>query len=149
MSTHRIDIEPLSLGNRGQRYLVRHAGSVLVESSRNPEFDACRLLLVKGITGMLEVWHTGATFAAMRLDIAKGATLTVEDSDRVGPRFARWRPRSENITNADPNSAHEPRIVNCEAQVGTQPGNSEALKRPPSDGAFDRRRRQLQLGEAL
>src|SRR5262245_11383899 len=82
---HRIDIEPASLGERGRRYLVRHAGAVLVASSRNPEFDACRVLLAKGITGQLEVWHTGGAFPAMGLDITKGAGSTVEESDRGGP----------------------------------------------------------------
>jgi hypothetical protein len=99
-ASHRIDIEPIGLGESGQRYLVRHAGTVLVESTRNPEFDACRALLEMGAAGQLEIWRPNSRFPAMRIDIVKGAGLTVEDSDRVGPRFARWRPRVEETANA-------------------------------------------------
>src|SRR5262245_16144001 len=76
---------------RCRRYLVRYVGTVLVTSSRNPEFDACRVLLAQGISGKLEVWHKGAPFPSVCLDIAKGASLTVEESDRIGLRFARWQ----------------------------------------------------------
>ena len=68
---------------------------MLIESSRNPEFDACRALLAKGIAGQLEVWHRGASFAALRLDIEKGARLTVEERDAKGLQIVRWRPSSE------------------------------------------------------
>lgn len=92
---HRITIEPLGIGDHGQRYSVHHGDIVLVQSTRDPEFDACRALLAKGLTGRLEIWRHGTTFPAMRLDIAMGAGLTVEESDRIGPRFARWRPFPE------------------------------------------------------
>ena len=93
---HRIDIEPLGLGEMGRRYLVRHAGEVLVERSRNPEFDACRALLARGITGRLEAWHQGASYPSMRLDIEKAAKLTVKDGDG-GTGFAGWTPRPEGL----------------------------------------------------
>src|SRR5262245_44160807 len=76
-NTHRIDIEPIGLGQRGQLYLVSYGGAVLVERSRNPEFDACRALLEQGATGRLEVWRRGTTCPALRLDIETGARLTV------------------------------------------------------------------------
>jgi hypothetical protein len=118
-NSHRIDIEPISLGQRGQLYRVRHAGAVLIQSSRNPEFEACRLLLAKGISGKVEVWHWGAVFPAMRLDIEKGARLTVEEGDRVGPRFARWYPRSEEVAaNAASSSDVSPRTAGNEILVG-------------------------------
>ena len=56
---HSITIEPVSQGERGQRYRATYAGAVLVDSSRNPEFDACRALLARGITGKLETWWRG------------------------------------------------------------------------------------------
>ena len=83
-NTHRIEIEPTSLGDSGQRYLVRHTGTVLIESSRNPEFDGARALLNKGVSGSLEVWRPNSSSPAMRIDIVVAAGLTVEDSDRVG-----------------------------------------------------------------
>lgn len=50
---HRICIEAVSRGVRGKMYRVAYRDSVLIESSRNPEFDACRVLLALGITSTL------------------------------------------------------------------------------------------------
>jgi hypothetical protein len=135
MSIHRIDIEPVSLGERGQRYRVTHNGVQLVDSSRNPEFDACRALLGKGITGRLEVWHKGwpqgDEFPAMRLDIEKGARLTVEEGDRIGPRFARWRPRAEEVVEKTVSSSdHGPRNGGNELSGGGPPPNGSAEIQP-------------------
>ena len=135
MSTHtkisRIYLEPVSLSDRGQRYRVIHDGLTLIASSRNPEFDFARALLAKGITGQLEVWHNGAAFYAMRVDIAEAAGLTVEESDRIGPRFARWRPRSEETANAVSCSDHSSRTGADEIQVGKQhPTSGTWQKRP-------------------
>jgi hypothetical protein len=90
----RIEIEPIGLGDRGHRYRVTYAGAILIERSHNPELDACRELLAKGITGRLEVWRLGAAFPAMILDIETGARLTVAETEIAGPRFLRWRPFS-------------------------------------------------------
>src|SRR5262245_32400281 len=95
--TTRIYLEPASLGERGQRYRVIHNSVTLIESSRNPEFDACRALLARGITGLLESWHKDASFAAMYLDIEKGARLTVQESEHIGPRFVAWSPPPEEL----------------------------------------------------
>jgi hypothetical protein len=134
---HRIDIEPASLGERGQRYLVRHAGAVLVASSRTPEFDACRVLLAKGITGQLEVWHTGAAFPALGLDITKGAGLTVEESDRVGPRFARWQSRSEGLAaNAVSASGASPRTAADKIRLGKPPAQQDRPENRPARANF-------------
>ena len=135
MSTHtkisRIYLEPVSLSDRGQRYRVIHDGLTLIASSRNPEFDSARALLAKGITGQLEVWHNGAAFYAMRVDIAEAAGLTVEESDRIGPRFARWRPRSEETANAVSCSDHSSRTGADEIQVGRQPDQWDLAKKTP------------------
>jgi hypothetical protein len=93
MSTcQRIWIEANGLGASGLRYRVTHNGVTLIESTKNPEFDSARALLAQGIVGQLEVWRCGASFPAMRLDIDKAARLTVEEGDREGLRFVRWRP---------------------------------------------------------
>jgi hypothetical protein len=47
----------------------------LVKSSRDPEFDACRAMLARGITGCLQVWRPNAKYAAMHIDIQEGAKL--------------------------------------------------------------------------
>ena len=93
--THRITIEPISRGARGERYRATYAGAVLIESSRSPEFDACRALLAQGITGKMQVWwRGGSSFPAMTLDIERGAELTVEETDQRGLRLVPYRPFS-------------------------------------------------------
>jgi hypothetical protein len=102
MSTcQRIWIEATGLGASGLRYRVTRNEVTLIESTKNPEFDSARALLAQGIVGQLEVWRRGAGFPAMRLDIEKGAKLTVEEGDREGLRFVRWRPISlDNVPDA-------------------------------------------------
>jgi hypothetical protein len=96
MSTsQRIWIEATGLGGRGYRYRVTHNRVTLVEGTKNPEFDSARALLGRGIVGQVEVWRHGANCPAMRFDVEKAAKLTIEESDRSGPRFTRWQARSE------------------------------------------------------
>jgi hypothetical protein len=89
-----IVIEPTTLGERGQRYRATYLGSILVESSRTPEFDACRALLARGITGRMEVRRPGRASADMHLDIERGAKLTIRETDDRGLRLVRWEPFS-------------------------------------------------------
>jgi hypothetical protein len=106
---HRITIEPTNLGEGGQRYRVNYAGNVLVDSSRYPEFDACRALLALGLTGKVEVWRPGAAFPAMRIDIERGARLTVSETEDHGPRMVRCRPApTRELRDGDPRAAHRP-----------------------------------------
>jgi hypothetical protein len=88
----RIRIAPTHLTENGQRYRVSWAGKTLIESTRNPEHDACRALLARGITGRLEVWRAGTTFPASSIDIERGAGWTISETEEHGPRLVRWRP---------------------------------------------------------
>jgi hypothetical protein len=126
---HRIDIEPVSLGDRGRRYRVHHGGTVLIESTGNPEFDACRALLAKGITGGLEMWHRGDGIAALRLDIEKGARLTVEESDKTGPRITCWQPRSDGDQKAISDGGDETAISS--SGVSPRTGSEEGPEAGP------------------
>jgi len=87
----KVEIEPTTRGSRGQRYRVLYQGEALIESARNPEHDACRALLARGITGTLEVWHRGASHAGSRIDIACGAKWTVRETEH-GLILAPWVP---------------------------------------------------------
>jgi hypothetical protein len=118
---HRITIEPVSLGARGERYRATYAGAVLVESSRNPEFDACRALLAQGITGRLETWwRGGSSFPAMILDIEGAARLTVGETDKDGLRLVPWRPFvAVEAQNAVSSRADSPRIAAGELTAPT------------------------------
>jgi hypothetical protein len=91
LQAHRIDVQIIRYGVRGPIYLVMYAGDVLLEHW-NPEFEACRALLARGITGKLETWRPGGTHPALILDIEKAAKLTVEESDSVRVRIVPWKP---------------------------------------------------------
>jgi hypothetical protein len=97
--THRIEIEPTTIrGERGQYYRVHYEGAVLIDETWNPELEACRALLARGIAGRLEIWRCGKSYPDMLvLNIAKAAEWTVEENEKSGPRFVRWKPRPENI----------------------------------------------------
>jgi hypothetical protein len=88
---HRIEVQIIRYGARGPVYRVMYAAEVLLEHW-NPEFEACRALLARGITGKLETWRPGGSFPAQTLDIEKTAKLTVEESDTVSVRMVRWKP---------------------------------------------------------
>jgi hypothetical protein len=88
---HRIEVQIIRYGVRGPVYRVMYAGEVLLEHW-NPEFEACRALLARGITGKLETWRPGGSFPAQILDIESAAKLTVEESDTVSVRIVPWKP---------------------------------------------------------
>jgi len=92
--TRRAFIACIGYGRTGAKYRVTdEGGRVLVARSRDPEFDAARVLLAEGATGRLEIWRASATDAAMYLDI-EAAGLTVEETTTKGPRLVKWRPNS-------------------------------------------------------
>ena len=70
---HRIEIERTHYTSTGARYRVTYLGETLIESARDPEFEACRALLAKGITGTLVTYSPGSSVPRMRVDIEKGA----------------------------------------------------------------------------
>lgn len=107
----KIDLFSVGFGDRGQRFAVRFEGQVLLESSAHPEFDACRELTARGLSGPLEVWWAGATYPAIRLDIAVAAQLTSRECDRDGPAVIRWRPFSETLREAPQASAQTAVLV--------------------------------------
>lgn len=93
--TTKVFIERTRIAAGGALYCVtREDGSVLIGATPNAEYDACRALLAKGVTGQLEVWRKGTTFPAMRLDIEKAAKLTVSEGVKSGPTIRPWRPFS-------------------------------------------------------
>ena len=94
VKAHRIVIETTSIrGERGQYYRVHFEGAVLIEDTWNPEFEACRALVARGVTGRLETWRTGKTVP----DIEEGARWTVVENDKEGPVIKRWEPFPEHL----------------------------------------------------
>ena len=76
----------------------------LIESTRNPEYDACRALWARGIAGRLEIWRVGTTYPASAINIERGSRWTILETERESPRIARRQPFSTEHV-ADANSA--------------------------------------------
>jgi len=99
---HRFVVEIVSRGVRGQLYRVTYNGEPIVRASHDPEFAACRELAARGHTGRLEVYRVDTTAPSIRLDIEKGALLCVLETEREGPRLARWKPMTaDRLPNGD------------------------------------------------
>jgi hypothetical protein len=99
VKAHRIVIEPTEIrGERGQRYRVYFQDAVLIEVTWNPEFEACRALVARGVTGRLDVWRAGKTHPHMIVpDIEEAARWTVVENAREGPVIKRWEPFPEHL----------------------------------------------------
>jgi hypothetical protein len=84
------------------RYQVLYQRRVLIASCREPEFSACRALIALGVTGLMETYRrTDKRYACMRIEIQRGARLTVSEN-RSGIRIVAWRPFTTRTTeNAD------------------------------------------------
>ena len=89
----RARLHPIWVGGRdGYRYSVVLDGQLLVERSRDPECDAARALLAKGITGKLTLLDGKTGRPRTIIDIEKAARLTAEETNST-PRFRRYRQR--------------------------------------------------------
>jgi hypothetical protein len=76
----------------GYVYSVVCDGKLLVERSRDPECDAARALLAKGISGTLTLCDGKTGMPRTIIDIEKAARLTVEETGNA-PRFRKYRER--------------------------------------------------------
>ena len=89
----RARLHALWVGGRdGHSYSVLFKGKLLVDHSRDPECDAARALLAKGITGKFTMLDGRSGRPRTIIDIEKAARLTVEESGGA-PRFRKYRER--------------------------------------------------------
>jgi hypothetical protein len=92
---HRVEIERTRYTSTGARYRVTYLGETLIESTRDPAFEACRALLARGIVGKLVTYSPGSSVPRLRVDIEKGSKLMTIDNANDGPRFGRYRPHPD------------------------------------------------------
>ena len=92
---HRIEIERTHYRSTGARYRVTYLGETLIESARDPTFEACRALLARNIVGTLVTYGPGSSTPRLRVDIEQGAKLMTIDNANDGPRFGRYRPHPD------------------------------------------------------
>ena len=118
----RMIIEPAKIGQRGQLYRVLYEGHILLESTREPLFDACRALAAMGITGRLEMWRPGKGHYDMAVDIERGAGLTVAETAESGPILRAWKPfESQADEHAFPADTSEQGMASRDLPVGRHP----------------------------
>ena len=83
-------IHPHWVGADGYLYSVIYDGRLLVERSRDPECDAARALVARGVTGKLTLLDGKTGKPRTIIDIEKAAKLTVREDRRKGPLFVGW-----------------------------------------------------------
>ena len=96
-ATHRAILAALQADEGSGRdnyylYDVAFNGETIVSGSRIPEFDACRVLLARGLTGTLVLADAVTGKDRLSLDIERGAKLTVREDQNRAPRLAEWKP---------------------------------------------------------
>jgi hypothetical protein len=129
---YSIELVPFKEYRNSQEYVSGHKwdviidGDLLLKASKNPEFEACRALVAKGLAGKLTTYRDGRP--AMTLDIEKAAKVTVRETKALGPRFARYLPFP-----ADTVWHFEPRKEGSGTPAAEQGGN------PTEMGYRDRR----------
>jgi hypothetical protein len=79
-------------GRAGYLYSVIYDGELLVSRSADPECDAARALLARGITGKLTLCDGKTGIPRTIVDIEKAAHLRASEESRDGLRFRRVNP---------------------------------------------------------
>ena len=94
-ATHKAFLTPRSGPGTGRDnyylYDVAYQGETIISGSRIPEFDACRVLLARGLTGTLVLTDAVTGKNRLSLDIERGAKLTVREDQNRAPRLAKWK----------------------------------------------------------
>lgn len=87
-----LELEVIKYGSRGPLYRVWHSDSVLVESTRDPEFAGARALLDCGITGAFCTKHRASATISMTGDIETAAQYCTADPDKGRLHMRKWSP---------------------------------------------------------
>ena len=88
-------------GEAGYVYSVIYDGKLLVERSRDPECDAARALLAKGITGKLTLLDGKTGKSRTVIDIEKAGKLRVAEESNNGLRFRTVYPATSGYSPQD------------------------------------------------
>jgi hypothetical protein len=90
---HHIIRRPLKGFASGMWYWVEYDGLPLIARTKSPEHDACRALVAKGHTGLMETRDGIRSYPLLIInDIEKAARLTVSENASHGPRVVSFRP---------------------------------------------------------
>jgi hypothetical protein len=87
-----IELFPVWAGGKaGYLYNVTLDGELVIERSRDPETDLARVLLGRGITGMVEVRDGKTGKVRTRVNVEKAAKVCVSEENRAGRRLRKYR----------------------------------------------------------
>jgi hypothetical protein len=95
---HRIVLQPIIRDGRhhhgadGPLYSVRHDGTEIVASTRQPLLDGARALQAMGLAGPLELWDDTRPFPRMTSTVEAAAGQTVQEGRKQSPKLAKWVP---------------------------------------------------------
>ena len=94
VTTTRIRLRHLRYVSTGQLWTVRDdsTGEIIVDAVKDPEFEAARVLVARGVTGTMETYTGDRDFPSFRMDVEKAAKLMTVENRTDGPRLAKWRP---------------------------------------------------------
>jgi len=73
-------------------YDVEFDGEVIVRNSKDAECDAARVLLARGVTGMITMVDGNTGKPRTIVNIGKASKATVSETLSHGPRFVKWTP---------------------------------------------------------
>jgi hypothetical protein len=108
MTTLTARLHPKWVGGRdGYRYSVICRGELIVDRSRDPECDAARALLARGITGELTMLDGKTGRPRTIVNIEKAAKVRASDESRDGLRF---RPVNPDIAPPSPEEDSQVRM---------------------------------------
>jgi hypothetical protein len=103
-----VRVIPKRWGEKWQRFNVFHDGELLVERSKDPEWDACRAYLALHPEAADEraVFIHG-TNAGICVRLGHGATLRTVESETRDLHLRKWKPydRKDNSEEADEDAA--------------------------------------------
>lgn len=76
---------------KGYFYEVFFNGECIARSQTNPETDACRELLRRGLKGKARFWRADKSTHDIEMDVERGAAHVLVEEDRGGLRWRRYR----------------------------------------------------------
>jgi hypothetical protein len=113
--------------NVGYRYDVLLHGEVIVHRSRDPEYDAARVLHARGLRGWFRTIDFRTGRARMTFDIERCAKLRTVERDLGGLTVEPYLPMSDgDRIRLRPPSPHQPGVSLAEVGFGTLERNKRA-----------------------
>src|SRR5262249_44646742 len=92
VNTYRVTIEPTLRTASRQFYRATYNGQEIVARSWDPEFDACRALKARGLSGRVEFFWEGVLHPCLIVrNLARGARLHAYEDEIHTPALRRWQ----------------------------------------------------------